>query len=138
MGNLLVHKKGKARAAKKLLFSAHMDEVGMLVTHITDEGYLNLAQIGIDERVVLGRQVAVGRDAIPGVIGAKPIHLTKGEDRNAAVKLKDMAVDIGCTSKEEAEKLVSPGDPVYFVSDLNGWEKRKSKRRRLTTVLAAQ
>lgn len=116
MGNLLVHKKGKERAAKKVLFSAHMDEVGMLVTGITDEGYLNLTQIGIDERVVLGRQVAVGHDAIPGVIGTKPIHLTKGDERESAVKLKDMAVDIGCTSKEEAEKLVSPGDPVYFAS----------------------
>lgn len=118
LGNLLVFKRGRQRPQKKLLFSAHMDEVGMMVSHVTDEGMLGIVKVGgIDDRVILGRQVAVGRSAIPGVIGVKAIHQQTEKERKTAVKWDKMLIDIGCSAKEEAEKLAAPGDPVYFRSD---------------------
>ncbi|MDD6033962.1 MAG: M42 family peptidase [Oscillospiraceae bacterium] len=118
LGSLIVFKKGRAPAAKKILFSAHMDEVGLMVSHITDEGLLKVVQAGgIDDRVLLGRQVAVGKSRIPGVIGTKAIHQQTSEERETAVKTDKMFVDIGCTSREEAAALVTPGDSVCFVSD---------------------
>lgn len=116
MGNLIVHKKGREPGTKKLLFSAHMDEVGFLVTHITAEGMLHFETVGgITPAVTAGRPVLVGKDAIPGVIGTRPIHLLTEEERKDYAKTEDMRIDIGANDKEEAEKLVSPGDPVTFI-----------------------
>ena len=76
LGNLIVFKKGKKSAKSKLMVSAHMDEVGLMVTDITSDGYLKFDEVGgIDRRVLPGKRVCVGRNGLNGVIGVKPIHL---------------------------------------------------------------
>lgn len=116
MGNLITFKKGKSSKLKVML-SAHMDEVGFMVTGFGDSGVLKFATVGgIDERILLGKRVLVGEKKIPGVIGSKPIHMQEREERNATVKLKKMYIDIGTDKKDEAEKLVSLGDYVAFHS----------------------
>lgn len=118
LGNLLVHKKGKAPAKARLMLSAHMDEVGLMVTDITSGGYLKFDEVGgIDRRVLIGKQVAVGENNIPGVIGIKPVHLCKGEENKTIPEYSEMYIDIGADSFEEALSVVNYGDSVHYVSD---------------------
>ena len=118
LGNLLVHKKGRSPAVNKLMLSAHMDEVGLLVTDVTSDGYLKIDEVGgIDRRVLVGKRVYVGRDHLPGVMGVKPIHLTKGDEKNAIPEYSEMYVDIGAASKEETLQHVRYGDSVTFCSE---------------------
>ena len=114
LGNILAFKKGKNRAEKKLMLSAHMDEVGFIVTDITDEGLLKFDEVGgLDRRVLPARAVVVnGKN---GVIGVKPVHLCEGDEDKTIPKLGDMYIDIGADTREEAEKAVSLGDSVTFV-----------------------
>ncbi len=115
MGNLLVYKKGAAEPARTIMLAAHMDEVGLIVTSITDEGFLKFAASGgVDRRVLWGKRVFVGPARVPGVVGAKPIHLTDGDERKTLPKLGDMYIDVGADSRDAAEALVRPGDPVGF------------------------
>lgn len=115
-GNLIAVKKGKI--PKKLMMTAHMDEVGFIVKGITEEGYLKFAAVGgIDGRVLPGRRVRVGEKKLPGVIGIKAVHLTTAEERKTSVKISDMYIDIGVQSKEAAEKEVQLGDYAAFDSD---------------------
>lgn len=117
LGSILVHKRGKKRAKSKLMLSAHMDEVGLMVTDITSDGYLKFDEVGgIDRRVIYGKNVTVG-SGINGVIGLKPVHLTKGDESTAIPEYSDMYIDIGASSKSEALKYVSYGDSVYFDSE---------------------
>lgn len=120
LGNLLVHKKGKNRAKSKLMLSAHMDEVGLMVTDITSDGYIKFDEVGgIDRRVLLGKSVTLGKNKINGVIGVKPIHLCKGEENSRIPELSEMYIDIGADSKEDALKYIKYGDSINFVSDFN-------------------
>lgn len=119
IGNIMAFKKGKMRAANRLMVCAHMDEVGLIIKSVTDEGYLKFETVGgIDRRLLPGKTVAVGRDCLPGVIGIKAVHLTTSEERKGPPKPKDMYIDIGAKNKETAEKLVSPGDYAAFMSDI--------------------
>ena len=114
-GNLIVYKKGKKTPSKKFMIFAHMDEVGFIVTKITDEGFLKFDTIGsVDERILLSKKVYVGENNIPGIIGVKAIHLTSKEDRKKSVDIKDMYIDIGAVSKEDAMSYVRLGDYVSF------------------------
>ena len=116
LGNIIAFKKGKNRPKTKLMLNAHMDEVGLIVTHITEDGLLKFTEVGgIDRRVLCGKPVTVG-SKIEGVIGAKPIHLLKDEEKENSVPVKDLYIDIGAVDKEEASKYVMPGDPVTFDS----------------------
>lgn len=118
LGNLIVHKQGKNRAKTKLMLSAHMDEVGLMVTDITSDGYLKFDEVGgIDRRVLLGKSVTVGKNNINGVIGVKPIHLCKGEETARIPELSEMYIDIGADSKEDALKHIKYGDSINFVSE---------------------
>lgn len=120
LGNLLVHKKGKNMAKSKLMLSAHMDEVGLMVTDITSDGYIKFDEVGgIDRRVLLGKSVTLGKNKINGVIGVKPIHLCKGEENSRIPELSEMYIDIGADSKEDALKYIKYGDSINFVSDFN-------------------
>ncbi len=113
-GNVIAR---KGKGAKKIMLAAHMDEIGLAVKHITKEGYLNFIKIGgIDDRILPGQRVIVkSRIAdIKGIIGAKPPHLQKDEERKHPVKYEDMFIDIGAKSKEEAEEKVSVADSVIF------------------------
>ena len=115
MGNLLVFVKGKRAPGKKVMLAAHMDEVGIIITGITEEGYLKFDFAGgVDRRVVIGKRVSVGDKAIPGVIALKAIHLLEDGEGKKVPAVKNMHVDIGCRSKAEAEKLISLGDTGAF------------------------
>lgn len=116
LGNIIVEKSGKNRASKKVMLSAHMDEVGFIINYITDDGFLKFTNVGgIDERSVFGRSVGVS--GIHGVIGAKAFHHLSSDERNKVPKCEDMYIDIGASTKAEAEKYVSLGDCAYFESD---------------------
>lgn len=117
IGNIIAYKKGKD-TNKKLMVTAHMDEVGLLVKEIDNMGLLKFTTVGgIDKRILVSKPVLVGKNKIMGVIGAKPIHLQKKEEWKRALTLDELYIDIGVSSKEEAEKIVSVGDYVSFASD---------------------
>lgn len=116
LGNLIVFKKGKKPTGNRLMLCAHMDEVGVIVTRITDEGFLKFDFVGgVDRRVAIGKQVVIGHSKLPGVIGLKAIHLTTKEERKKAPKTDSLYIDIGARDREAAEKLVEPGDYGAFV-----------------------
>ncbi len=118
MGNLIVFKKGKKSTGNKLMLCAHMDEVGLIIRSITEEGYLKFDAIGgINRRVLLGKQVEVGPNKVKGVIGLKAYHLVSREEEKVVPKLETFYIDIGAKNKAKAEKLVSVGDCGVFVSD---------------------
>ncbi|GHV46765.1 aminopeptidase [Clostridia bacterium] len=120
LGNLLVFKKGKlARQPKKrVLFAAHMDEVGFIATYIDSAGFVKIEPVGgIAENVCLGRVLRF-RNGTKGVTGGKPVHLLTDEEKKTPVSFSRLYLDIGATSKEEAEKFVSPGDTCTFDSEL--------------------
>ncbi len=123
LGNLIVFKEGKNRSASKLMISAHMDEVGFIVTHITADGLIKFDEVGgIDRRVLPGRTVLIN-NTVYGVIGVKPIHLCDSDEVKKIPALSDMYVDIGAASREEAEKVVSIGDSITYEAlyDNNGY-----------------
>ncbi len=118
MGNLIVFKKGKKPASNKLMLCAHMDEVGLMVRAVTDEGYLKFDFVGgVDRRVAIGKRVLVGEKAIPGIIGIKAYHLVSREEEKKVPKTDALYIDIGAKDKESAQKLVDPGDYAVFDSD---------------------
>lgn len=120
MGNLLVTKKGRNRAKNKVLLSAHMDEVGFIVTDINSDGTLRIETVGgIDRKAVYGKNVLVGRNGINGVVSVKPVHLLKPDEKDSVIPVEKMVVDIGADSREEALKYVSLGDSVSFVPNYN-------------------
>ena len=118
LGNIIAFKKGRAEPKNKLMISAHMDEVGMIVTSIKSDGTLTVSEVGgVDARVVIGRKVKIGADNIQGVIGAKAVHNLSADEKNKAPKMTSLYIDIGAENKEEAEKYVTLGDSVCFDSD---------------------
>ena len=118
LGNLIVFKRGTSSTGNRLMLCAHMDEVGLMVKSVSEDGYLKFGCVGgIDRRVLLGKEVAVGDKRIPGVIGLKAIHLTTPEERKRVPKLTDFYIDIGAKNKEEALAQVELGDVCTFVSE---------------------
>ncbi|MBP3380525.1 MAG: M42 family metallopeptidase [Ruminococcus sp.] len=118
LGNLICFCPGRKTSAKKLMICAHMDEVGFIVTYIREDGALCFGEVGgIDPSVILGRQVTVGKKHISGVVGSTAVHNLSKEEREDPPKTDSMYIDIGADSREEAEKYVSLGDPVYFSSE---------------------
>ncbi len=118
LGNLLVEKRGKARAPHRLMISAHMDEVGLIVVHVFSDGTLLCAPVGgIDAGVVMGRQVLVGRERIPATAGVKPVHQLSADEKKTIPEFGTFVLDIGAVDKAEAEKLAPPGTYAYFAPD---------------------
>ncbi|MBC5722454.1 M42 family metallopeptidase [Flintibacter sp. NSJ-23] len=116
LGNLIVFKRGKKSTGNKLLLAAHMDEVGVIVTRITEEGFLKFDFVGgVDRRVAIGKPVVLGENEIPGLIGLKAIHLVSREEEEKVPKTDALYIDIGVKDREEAEKLVPPGTYGSFV-----------------------
>lgn len=116
MGNIIAFKKGES-SDKKVMLSAHMDEVGFIISGITDKGYLEFKKVGgIDTRVIISKNVLVGKNKIPGVIGMKAIHLQSKGEREEVPKVKSLFIDIGAKDKEDAEKHVELGDYVSFAT----------------------
>lgn len=99
-------------APRRVMLSAHMDEVGFMVKYIEDDGYLRFSCVGgIDERVLCGRHVVLsGKNGmLPGVIASKAIHHQTREEMKTSTKVKDMYIDIGAVSRADAEKYVEIG-----------------------------
>ena len=113
MGNLYAHKKGEG---KKVMVAAHMDEVGMIIWGAREDGLLVYQTEGIDPRVMVSKRVEIGEKKIPGVIGAKAIHLQSMADRKKVLPHSEMYIDIGAKDKADALKYVSPGDYAAFAT----------------------
>ncbi|MEM7816718.1 MAG: M42 family metallopeptidase [Candidatus Aenigmatarchaeota archaeon] len=116
--------KGKGR--KKIMLASHMDEIGLVVKNITKDGFLTFIKVGgIDDRVLLGQRVIIKskKGDFLGIIGARPPHLQKDEEKNKPIRYEDMFIDIGCKSKKEVENKVDIGSPIIFepnFGQLNG------------------
>ena len=111
MGNVIAVKKGKE--SKKVMIGAHMDEIGFIVTHIDDNGFVFFHTLGgFDPKTLTAQRVIIhGREDVIGVMGSKPIHLMSPEDRNKVPKIKDYFIDTG-RSKKELDKIISVGDTI--------------------------
>ena len=138
LGSVIALKKGKKIPDKKVMISAHMDEVGFIITYITEDGYLKFSPVGgIDPRVVIDRVVDI--NGTKGVIGAKAVHLLSSDEKKSAPSFDKMYIDIGAKNKEDAEKYVSLGDYAYFVSDYqefgDGFVKAKALDDRIGCML---
>jgi putative aminopeptidase FrvX len=104
--------KGKG-GGPSLAIVGHIDEIGLHVTHIDDEGYLRFGEVGgWDPVILVGQRIRLMTrgGVVPGVIGRKPVHLLKGDDREKAPKVKDLHIDIGVKDGDEARELVRIGD----------------------------
>ena len=117
LGNVIGIKEG-VKNAPKVMLAGHMDEIGLLVKTISKEGYLQFAKMGgIDDRVLLAQKVMVYTEKGPlhGIIGSKPPHIQKEEERKKVIPYDELFIDIGAGSQEEARKMgVRIGDSVEF------------------------
>lgn len=121
LGNILALKRPPATSAQRdfprVMLDAHMDEVGLMVVHIEENGLLKFRPIGaVDSRVLLGKPVVIGKQCISGVIGFKPFHLQTGEENRRIPKIDDLYIDIGVDTRQQVEALVEPGAPVAFAT----------------------
>ncbi len=116
LGNILVELQGKQPAKRRVMFAAHMDEVGGIVTNITADGYLQFACVGgILNEVLFGSRVTVNGHV--GVIGGKAVHQCSGDQKKKVPEKSAMLIDIGASSKEEAESVCRVGDAVCFAEN---------------------
>jgi putative aminopeptidase FrvX len=115
--NVIAIKKGK-KSSPKVMLAAHMDEVGLMVKIINKEGFLQFAKMGgLDDRILLAQKVIVHtrKGPLHGIIGSKPPHIQKEEERKKIVAYDKLFIDIGAESRENANAMgVKIGDPVAF------------------------
>lgn len=131
LGNIIAFKKGKKEASHKVMLDAHTDEVGVIVTFITSDGMLKFSPVGgIDTKVLLARQIVFDNGTV-GVVGIKPIHLLKGDEKTKIPDAESLYIDIGAESKEDAEKYIKIGDTGVFVSDFVEFGDNKIKGKAL-------
>ncbi len=117
---LVSPKHGFDDSPKRLLVMGHIDEIGMIVTHIDDDGYLWFAPVGgWDPQILVGQRVALStRDGVVrGVVGKKPIHLLREEDRKKVAEIRELHIDIGAPDGEQARKRVRIGDVAVIDAD---------------------
>ena len=109
----------EADQAPRVLLAGHIDEIGLLITHIDPEGFLWIAPLGgWDEQVIVGQRVRILAEHgdVTGIIGKKAAHLLKEEDRGKPTKLEEMWIDIGAIDRADAERRVAVGDPAVIDS----------------------
>lgn len=114
LGNITAFKKGSASGDRvKIMLAAHMDEIGLMVKDIEENGFLRFTNVGgIDPRTILGQEVIVhGKENLFGVIGAKPPHLQDAKEQDKGIKMEDMTIDIGY-SYDRVKELVEIGDSI--------------------------
>jgi endoglucanase len=115
--NVISVKKGKKKAPKVML-AAHMDEIGLMVKTVNKEGFLQFTKMGgIDDRILIAQKVIVytSKGPLHGIVGSKPPHIQKEEERKKIMTYDELFIDIGAESKEDAAKMgVKVGDPVGF------------------------
>lgn len=115
LGNLIAFKKGFKEKGPRIMLTAHMDEVGLMVSGYDKSGLIRFSKVGsIDDRVLVSKVVHIGAKKIPGVIGAKAIHLQKPKERKKSLKIEELYIDVGAESREEAEKTVKLGEYISF------------------------
>jgi putative aminopeptidase FrvX len=113
LGNVLVSRYGKGEKRLRVMLAAHMDEVGFMVVDSEEGGFFRFETIGgLDGRVLSGKPVLIGRDHIPGVIGAKPIHLTTADERRRPISIDSMRIDVS----PDAAAKVKIGDRATFAT----------------------
>ncbi len=113
LGNVLVTKLGKGENRVRVMLAAHMDEIGLMIVKKHDGDLFEFVCVGgIDERQLPGKAVLVGREHLPGVIGAKPIHMTTAKERKNKIKLSSLRIDLG----GDVGDKVKPGDRVTFAT----------------------
>lgn len=117
IGNLIARKYPQDQyQGPKVMIAAHMDEVALMITSITSDGFLKFKPVGgIDPRILVSKVVKA--NSSQGVIGAKAIHLQKPREREQALNLEQLYIDIGAKSKDDAEKQVKIGDYAYFLTE---------------------
>ena len=104
-------------AETRVMLAGHVDEIGLMVTHVSEKGYVHFAPIGgVDVALVPGTRVQIHtkKGDVLGVIGKKPIHHMDEEDRKRVPKMRDLWVDIGARDRKDAQKHVNIGDPITF------------------------
>jgi len=135
IGNIIALKKGDGSSDLRVMVAAHMDEVGFMISHVEENGLLHFHKVGgLDDRILPAKVVWIGDKKVPGVIGFKPAHLTEQNERDQPIKYKQLTIDIGTTSKAEAEKLVQRGDYATFATEFvelglagEGWQTVRGK-----------
>ncbi len=111
LGNILATRLGHGEARLRVMLAAHMDEVGFMLTHDEEDGIFRFDTVGgLDVRQLAGKAVLIGKEHTPGVIGAKPIHLTTPEERKQAITLETLRIDVGPGNQNK----VKPGDRATF------------------------
>jgi len=126
--------------APRMAVVGHIDEIGLIITHVADEGHLHFQGVGgWDAQVLVGQRVEVitREGQLPGVIGRKPIHLLKEEDRKKVVELRDLHIDIGASGAEEAGRLVRIGDVAVIAAEPVELPNRRLVSRSLDNRLGA-
>lgn len=120
IGNVIAFKKGKKSSENNVvMLSAHMDEVGFIVTYVESNGLIRFCTVGgISSNVILGDRVLVGKNKILGVIGNKPQHLLNNDEKTKIANFDNMFIDIGTNSKEETLSFIDIGDFCYFNSSV--------------------
>lgn len=115
LGDVIGIKRGTLPASRrpKVLLAAHMDEIGLMVTKVDEGGFIRVTRVGgVDPRTILAQEVVVhGRRSLPGIVGAKPPHLTTPEEARKAPALKDLYIDLALP-EDEVKRLVQVGDLV--------------------------
>lgn len=127
LGNIIILKKGiKAKNNPKIMIAGHIDEIGLMVKYIEENGFIRFTNVGgIDPRTILGQEVLVhGKKDLFGVIGSKPPHLQESSEVNKTIKMEDMIIDLGY-SKEQLKDIVSIGDVISIKRD---FQKLEGKR----------
>jgi putative aminopeptidase FrvX len=120
MGSAVVRVPGTTAGAPFLAIVGHIDEIGLIVTHIDDEGFLRFAGVGgWDVQILLGQRVELvtKNGPLPGVVGRKAIHLLRDEDRKKVPELRDLHIDIAAKSGDEARALVRIGDVAVIAGE---------------------
>ena len=117
LGNISCFKKGEKRPHKKVMIDAHIDEVGLIITSVSDNGFLKFVTVGgIDTAALMFRSVKINGE-VKGVIGGKPYHLLDADSRKKLPKTDSLYIDIGAKDKAAALKRISLGDRAVIESD---------------------
>jgi putative aminopeptidase FrvX len=105
---------------RRLVVMGHIDEIGLIVTHIDDEGFLWFREVGgWDAQILVGQRVALGtrEGEVAGVIGKKPVHLLREEERKKVAEVRDLHIDVGARDGEQAREMVRIGDVAVIAAD---------------------
>jgi len=117
LGNIIAFKKGKNKPSRKVMLDAHMDEVGLIITSITSDGFLKFRTVGgIETSALMFRKVCLNGNT-SGIICGKPVHLLSGDEKKKSPKADSLYIDIGAKSKQEAEEKIALGDRAVICGE---------------------